>query len=187
MTTAKNFRQTTATPQNQRNQSQSKVEECRPASKPRLGNARPPLNFKLSFPCRDAPHRIHLAKIETQNTNHPKRGTGAEPEKEGEHRHFDSRPRRRLQHRRILAFVPTNSPRPRHPRRKHNIVLEGAVEKGATKDCPPTENSTSSSPKSPDKPCHHDSTAGRSSRRAPRRRVSSAVDPRSTSIRRVCH
>ena len=43
-----------------------------------IRNARPPLNFKLSFSPsgRDAPHEGHPAKIEAQNTCHPKRGTG---------------------------------------------------------------------------------------------------------------
>ena len=43
-----------------------------------IRNARPPLNFKLSFSPsgRDAPHEGHPAKIEAQNTCHPKRETG---------------------------------------------------------------------------------------------------------------
>jgi hypothetical protein len=76
------------------------------------------------------------------------RNRGAE--KEGENRHFDACPQRRLHHRRILAFVPTNLPS-RHIQGENTTLslTPGAVEKGATKDSPPTESSTSSSPRAP--------------------------------------
>ena len=104
-------------------------------------------------------------------------------EKEGDHRNFDACPRRRLHHRRILAFVPTNLPnRDIQAKRKHNIVLEGQWRRVQQKTAPRQRAVHPAAPE-PQQPSPPQTRARRSSRRALRRRVSSAVDPRSTSIR----
>ena len=101
-----------------------------------------------------------------------------------EHRHFDACPQRRLHHRRILAFVPTNLPiRDIQARRKHNIVLEGQCRRVQQKTAPRQRAAHKAAPRAPTSLAITRAQARRSSRRAPRRRSSSAVDPRSTSIR----
>jgi hypothetical protein len=115
-----------------------------------FAHSRPPLNFKLSvFPSgRDAtpsgPSR------ENRDPEHqPPDERNRAPRRKGEHRHFDACPRRPLQHhRRILAFVPTNSPnRDIQARRKHNIVLEGAgSEEGCNKRLPPDREQYTNQP-----------------------------------------
>ena len=69
-------------------------------------------------------------------------------EKEGDHRHSETGPRRRLQHRRILAFVPTNSPNRDIQGGNTTSSSRGSAE-GCNKRLPPDREQYTQQPQTP--------------------------------------
>ena len=123
-----------------------------------IRNARPPLNFKLSFSPsgRDAPHEGHPAKIEAQNTCHPKRGTGRREGRES----IDTWTPALDDDCIIAAYLRLCPPtRPIHDIQGGNTTLSsrGSAE-GCNKRLPPDREQYTRQPQSPSKPRHHKST-----------------------------